>query len=57
LDRREYPTGKKVTDEQMASLNIERNDFRGEWNYKISPRQLKLVGIQQFYDRSSSKQT
>jgi hypothetical protein len=46
LDRREYPTGKKVTDEQMASLNIERNDFRGEWNYKISPRQLKLVGIQ-----------
>jgi len=46
LDRREYPTGKKVTYEQMASLNIERNDFRGEWNYKISPRQLKLVGIQ-----------
>lgn len=46
LDERKYPTGKKVTDEEMASLNIERDDFHSEWNYRVSPRQLTLVGIQ-----------
>jgi hypothetical protein len=28
----------KVSDEEMESLNIERSDFRGEWNYTIRPR-------------------
>lgn len=45
LDDREYPTGKKVTDEQMNSLNIERDDFHGDWNYSISPRYFSLQEI------------
>ena len=37
LDENEYPKGLKVTDQQMASLNIKRKKFRGEWNYSIRP--------------------
>lgn len=38
LDRRKYPTGRKITDEEMKRINIERNKFHGEWNYVIKPR-------------------
>lgn len=38
LDEATYETGKKVTDEQMNSLAIERSDFHGDWNYRILPR-------------------
>ncbi len=33
-----YPTGIKVSDEDMAALNIIRNPFHGEWNYTIQPQ-------------------
>jgi hypothetical protein len=33
-----YPTGIKVSDEDMAALNISRNSFHGEWNYTIHPQ-------------------
>jgi hypothetical protein len=39
VDRSEYEKGIKISDEEMASLNIEREDFHGEWNYKIAPQQ------------------
>jgi hypothetical protein len=38
LDRRRYPTGKKVTRKELRSLKIERDDFHGDWNYVIRPR-------------------
>lgn len=38
LDHRKYPIGKKVSDEEMASINIQPHDFHGEWNYTIKPR-------------------
>jgi hypothetical protein len=38
MDDGTYETGRKVTDEEMASLAIERCDFHGEWNYRLSPR-------------------
>jgi len=38
LDRSVYPKGVVVTDEQMASLNMTRANFHGEWNYTIKPR-------------------
>jgi hypothetical protein len=38
LDRRKYPAGRKVTDEEMKRLNLERHKFHGEWNYTIRPR-------------------
>lgn len=37
LDRRKYPTGHKVTDEQMRAIRIERHKFHGDWNYVIKP--------------------
>jgi len=37
LDRRKYPTGRKVSDEEMMGVRIERNKFHGEWNYVIKP--------------------
>ena len=38
LDRRKYPTGRKVTDEEMKRVSIKRHHFHGEWNYTIQPR-------------------
>jgi len=37
LDENLYPTGRKVTDKELAAVNIKRDDFHGEWNYSISP--------------------
>ena len=38
LDRRKYPTGRKVTDLEMQTINLERHKFHGDWNYTIRPR-------------------
>jgi hypothetical protein len=38
LDESHYPKGLVVSNEQMASLNIIRHAFHGEWNYTIHPR-------------------
>jgi hypothetical protein len=37
LDRRKYTTGRKVTEEEMAAINITPMRFHGEWNYIIQP--------------------
>lgn len=37
LDRRKYPTGREVSDEQMRQVNLQPNKFHGEWNYCIKP--------------------
>ena len=41
LDRRKYPIGREVTNEQMKQVNLERNKFHGEWNYVIKPNLKK----------------
>ena len=41
LDRRKYPIGRKVTDEEMKRVNLERHKFHGDWNYTIRPRSPK----------------
>jgi hypothetical protein len=38
LDTRAYPKGIKVSDAEMATLNIKGDAFHPEWNYMISPR-------------------
>lgn len=38
VDQNRYPTGIKVSDAEMATLNLRRDPFHGEWNYTISPR-------------------
>jgi len=36
IDPNSYPAGIKVADAELASINLQRHDFHGEWNYTIS---------------------
>jgi hypothetical protein len=38
LDRRKYPTGREVSDDDMNTVHVARNRFHGDWNYVITPR-------------------
>lgn len=38
IDRTEYPLGVKITKKQMDALEIDRDEFHGEWNYHLSPK-------------------
>lgn len=38
LDERSYPRGVKVSDAELASVNLTRDEFHGEWNYVIKPQ-------------------
>jgi len=37
LDTATYPTGLKVTDEELGKVNLTPDTFHGEWNYTIAP--------------------
>lgn len=37
LDSARYPAGIKVTDDELAAVNIKRADFHGESNYTLKP--------------------
>jgi hypothetical protein len=37
LDQGKYPKGVKVSDAQLAAVNIAPHAFHGDWNYTISP--------------------
>ncbi len=39
-DSNSYPTGIKVSDEELAALNLSRDPFHGEWNYTIKPQDV-----------------
>jgi Rhodopirellula transposase DDE domain len=43
LDRGRYPAGVKVTDAQMATVQLTRHRFHGEWNYTIRPLTPKAI--------------
>jgi Rhodopirellula transposase DDE domain len=43
LDRRNYPLGRRISDEEFASINIKPDDFHGEWNYSIRPQRKKKL--------------
>jgi hypothetical protein len=38
LDTNAYKTGIKVSDEELAEVQLEKASFHGEWNYTIAPR-------------------
>jgi Rhodopirellula transposase DDE domain len=38
IDENQYQKGIKVTDPEMARINIFPHEFHGEWNYTIRPR-------------------
>jgi len=43
LDSDQYPKGIKVSDEVLAQLQIERDDFHGDWNYALAPRKNETL--------------
>ncbi len=45
LDANHYPKGIAISNEQMASLNITRHDFHGEWNYTMQPNTPSVRGL------------
>ena len=42
LDPNAYPAGIKVSDDDLAAINIARHEFHGEWNYTIHPEANNL---------------
>jgi transposase len=36
-DKTQYEKGIKITDQEMENINLLQSDFRGDWNYKITP--------------------
>lgn len=38
LDKRTYPAGTKISNEQMHQINLHPASFHGDWNYTIRPR-------------------
>ena len=40
LDTHQYPTGIKVTDQELETVRLQKADFHGEWNYTILPTSL-----------------
>jgi hypothetical protein len=46
LDAGCYPTGIKVSDEALATVALQPDEFHGDWNYRITPtrgkKQLRL---------------
>ena len=43
LDRRCYPDGKKVSDDELAQVRLYRATFHGDWNYSIKPNLRKKL--------------
>jgi Rhodopirellula transposase DDE domain len=41
LNSNTYPSGVKISDQQMSQLRLRRDQFRGDWNYSILPRRSR----------------
>jgi hypothetical protein len=41
LDANTYDPGIKVSDADLATVNLERDEFHGEWNYRIGPSAVR----------------
>jgi len=39
LQIKDYPTGLKITKQQMASLSLRRHAVLPDWNYTLFPRE------------------
>jgi Rhodopirellula transposase DDE domain len=42
LDRRRYPTGKKISKKELRELKVECEELHGDWNYVIRSRMEQL---------------
>ena len=41
LDNGRYPTGIKVSDAELTTVNLKPDEFHGDWNYRILPARKK----------------
>ena len=41
LDENKYAKGVKISDAKLAAINLARHPFHGDWNYTISPKDMK----------------
>jgi hypothetical protein len=41
LDTHPYPKGLKVSNKEMAQINLTKHDFHGEWNYTMNPKTIQ----------------
>ena len=37
LDTGDYPTGRKISDAELAEVRLKPSRFHGDWNYSITP--------------------
>jgi hypothetical protein len=42
LDPGSYPTGLKVSDQELALVNLIPDGFHGDWNYTIAPQRKQI---------------
>ncbi len=45
IDTGVYEKGKKVTDEELEEINMVRDEFHGNWNYTIRPKDNTNVNV------------
>lgn len=45
LDQNEYPKGIKISDKELAQINLKQEPFHGEWNYTVLPNNRKQVNL------------
>jgi hypothetical protein len=45
LDRRKYATGRRISDDEMKRINLERDRFHGDWNYVIKPHRTVATNL------------
>jgi len=41
LDHRKHKIGREVSAEEWVSINLFQENFHGDWNYSIRPRQKR----------------
>ena len=42
-DTNDYPTGIKISDEELTAVNLTRDDTLGCWNYIIRPNIAQVI--------------
>jgi Rhodopirellula transposase DDE domain len=38
LDTNQYPAGRTVSDDELATIHLHADAFHGDWNYSLLPR-------------------
>ena len=55
LDCRKYLTGRRVSDQEMERVNLERDKFNDEWNYTVRRNSKRWVETFVYYQGLKEK--